>query len=94
MNQQISRAFCLSSTEPPSSVHLNFYRNFPKFLDRQAWANSENQYQTLYSVASDHGLQCLPHQTMFWPVNCMEMYDDEDDDEDDDDDDNEDDDDE
>ena len=42
---------------------MGVYRNDPKFLDRYAWANSEDPDQTAPRGAveqSDQGLHCLP----------------------------------
>ena len=36
------------------------YRNGPKFLDRQVWANSVDPDQTAPNQQSDWGLHCLP----------------------------------
>ena len=38
------------------TVDAEFYCNFPKFSDRQVWANSADPAQT----APDQGLHCLP----------------------------------
>ena len=43
------------------SFPLSIYRNFPKFSDRQVWANSADPDQTApREEQSDQGLHCLP----------------------------------
>ena len=46
------------------------YRNYPKFLDRQIWANSVDPDQTA-EQQSDQGLHCLPfHLHLFDALLC------------------------
>ena len=43
-----------------ASFNAYMYRNFPKFSDRQVWANSADLDQTAPRGESDQGLHCLP----------------------------------
>ena len=36
------------------------YRSYPKYFDRQAWANSVDPDQTPHNMVSDKGLHWLP----------------------------------
>ena len=53
------------SPSEPLKSHKNSmqYRNFPKFSDRQVWANSADPEQ------SDQGLHCL--QFPLHPLECI-----------------------
>ena len=43
-----------------------YYRNNPKFSDRQVWANSVDLDQTVRQEQSDQGLHCLPFHLHIW----------------------------
>ena len=49
---------------------LFYYRNNPKYWDRQAFANSVDPDKTMQSAASEQGLHCLPYiQQYFKHIN-------------------------
>ena len=50
---------------------LTKLRIFPKYLDRQAWANSVDPDQMLQNAASDQGLHCLP---LIWHQQACSNY--------------------
>ena len=51
-----------------------YYRNNPKYWNRQAWANSVDPDQMPHSAASDLGLHCLPLiQETFKHINRSKM---------------------